>query len=116
MTLGIDTENHMLESAQDGQRILARIDGNAASSLSLLISEYTELRDRVKLLVDGLPKHHTDPELCAACDAVARMCPYHTGRADSWAYLSQAMRLVASGDSSYAVLVLEHADANGDEA
>ncbi|MFF5147858.1 hypothetical protein ACFY6U_50520 [Streptomyces sp. NPDC013157] len=116
MALGIDTETHMLESAQDGQRILAGINGDAASSVRWLISEYTELRDRVKVLVDGLPQHHTDPELCDACTALMAMCPYHTGRADSWAYLSQAMRLVASGDSGYAVLVLEHADANGDEA
>lgn len=116
MALGTDTETHMLDSAQDGQRILARIDGDAAASVSLLIGEYTELRDRVKLLVDGLPQHHTDPELCAACDAVAQMCPYHTGRADGWVELSRAMRLVAGGDSSYAVLVLERADENGDEA
>ncbi|MFD3843992.1 hypothetical protein ACFWWC_48690 [Streptomyces sp. NPDC058642] len=70
----------------------------------------------MKLLAYGLPQHHTDPELCAACFAVARMCPYHTGRADSWAELSRAMRLVADGDSGYAVLVLERADENGDEA
>lgn len=58
----------------------------------------------------------TAPELCPACDAVARMRPYRTGRADGWVTLSRAMRLLAGGDSSYAVLVLERADANGDES
>jgi hypothetical protein len=70
----------------------------------------------VTTLAGGLPQHHSDPELCAACHVLLAMCPYHTGRAESWAELSRAMRLVASGDSGYAVLVLERADENGDEA
>jgi hypothetical protein len=70
----------------------------------------------VQLLVDGLPKHHADPELCATCEALARMCPYHEGRADSWAELARAVRLVAGAESTYARVVLEAADANGDDA
>ncbi|MEU9663515.1 hypothetical protein [Streptomyces chartreusis] len=116
MTLGTDFEAHMLDSARQGQRILARIDGDSAASVDSLIREYADLRDRLRLLVDGLPKHHPDPELCAACHVLLQMCPYHTGRADSWAELSRAMRLLASGDSAYAMLVLERAQEIGDDA
>ncbi|AEM88668.1 hypothetical protein [Streptomyces violaceusniger] len=115
MTLGTSTETYVLDTARDGQRILAGINGDAAYAVETLISEYLELRDQVQQLKDGLPQHHTDPELCPACDALAQPCPYHAGRAEGWIELSKAVRLVAGDDSTYATLVMEHADAAGDD-
>ncbi|KMS74224.1 hypothetical protein ACM01_15005 [Streptomyces viridochromogenes] len=116
MTLGTNTETHVLDSARDGQRILAGIDGNAADAIDTLISEYVELRHRLQQLQDGLPQHHADPELCPACETLAQQCPYHAGRAEGWIDLAKVIRLVAGNDSTYATLVLEHADAAGDPA
>ena len=115
MNIGTNNETYILDSARDGQRILTGISGDAADAVDALISGYLELRDRVQQLKDGLPQHHTDPELCLACDALTQLCPYHCGRAEGWNGLSKAMRLVAGDDSTYAVLVLEHADARGDD-
>ncbi|MCQ8833764.1 hypothetical protein [Streptomyces malaysiensis] len=115
MTLGTSTETYVLDTARDVQRILAGINGDAAYAVETLISEYLELRDQVQQLKDGLPQHHTDPELCPACDALEQLCPYHLGRAEGWIELSKAVRLVAGDDSTYATLVMEHADAAGDD-
>jgi hypothetical protein len=116
MIIGTNNETYVLDSARDGQRILAGINGDAADAVDALITGYLEFRDRVQQLEDGLPKHHTDPELCPACDVLAQLCPYHAGRAEGWLELSKAMRLVAGDDSTYATLVLEHADAAGYDA
>ncbi|MET7693912.1 hypothetical protein ABZT06_39105 [Streptomyces sp. NPDC005483] len=115
MLIGPNNESYVLDSARDGQRILAGVDGDAADAVDALIREYLELRDRLQQLKDGLPKHHTDPELCPACEALEQPCPYHLGRAGGWIELSKAVRLVAGDDSTYATLVLEHADAAGDD-
>jgi hypothetical protein len=116
MIIGTSNETHVLDSARDGQRILAGIDGDAADAVEALISGYVELRDRVQQLKDGLPQHHPDPELCSACEALEQLCPYHAGRAEGWIKLSKVVRLVAGDDSTYATLVEEHADAAGDDA
>ncbi|MFE6939606.1 hypothetical protein [Streptomyces chartreusis] len=116
MTIGTNNETFVLDSAREGQRILAGRHGDAFDAVDMLITGYLELRDRVKELETGLPQHHTDHELCDACRVLERLCPYHTSRADGWVKLSRAMRLVAGDDSTYATLVLETADANGDEA
>lgn len=116
MTLGPDTETCVLDSARDAYRILAGMDGDGAYAVDTLIREYVELRDRVQQLKDGLPQHRADPELCPACEALEQPCPYHLGRAEGWIELSKAVRLLGSGDSTYATLVLEHADAAGDDA
>lgn len=116
MIIGTSNETYVLDSARDGQRILAGINGDAADAIDALITAYVELRDRVQQLKDGLPKHHADPELCPACDALTQPCPYHAGRAEGWIDLAKATRLVAGDDSTYATLVLEHADAHGDDA
>ncbi|MFD4528411.1 hypothetical protein ACFWP7_31735, partial [Streptomyces sp. NPDC058470] len=116
MSIGTNNETFVLESARDGQRILVGLQGDAADAVDMLITGYLDLRDRVKELQDGLPQHHTDHELCDACRVLERLCPYHTGRADGWVELSRAVRLVAGDESTYATLVLETADANGDEA
>ncbi len=115
MTLGPNTESYVLDSARDAQRILAGVDGDGAYAVDTLIREYVELRDRVQQLKDGLPKYHTDPELCPACEVLEQLCPYHTGRAEGWINLSKAVRLVAGDDSTYATFVLEQADAAGDD-
>jgi hypothetical protein len=116
MRIGTNNETYVLDSARDGQRILDGINGDAADAVDALIREYLELRDRVQQLKDGLPQHHTDIELCPACEPLEQPCPYHLGRAEGWIELSKAIRLLGSGDSTYATLVLEHADAAGDDA
>ncbi|MFG2681246.1 hypothetical protein [Streptomyces sp. NPDC048392] len=116
MRIGTNNETYVLDSARDGQRILDGINGDAADAVDALIREYLELRDRVQQLKDGLPQHHTDIELCPACEPLEQPCPYHLGRAEGWIELSKAVRLLGSGDSTYATLVLEHADAAGDDA
>ncbi|MFI9176136.1 hypothetical protein [Streptomyces lincolnensis] len=116
MSIGTSNETFVLDSARDGQRILAGLDGDASDAVGMLITGYLELSSRMKEVQHGLPRYHTDHELCDACRVLLGLCPYHTGRADSWVELSRAMRLVAGDDSSYATLVLETADANGDEA
>ncbi|MEU8480355.1 hypothetical protein [Streptomyces hygroscopicus] len=115
MTLGPDAESCVLDSARDAHRILAGMDGDGAYAVDTLIREYLELRDQVQQLKDGLPQHHTDPELCPACEPLHQPCPYHLGRAEGWIELSKAVRLVAGDDSTYATLLLEHADAAGDD-
>ncbi|WP_086797024.1 hypothetical protein [Streptomyces caniscabiei] len=115
MHLGPNNESYVLDSARDGQHILAGINGDAADAVDALIREYLELRDRFQQLKDGLPQHHADIELCPACALLEQPCPYHLGRAEGWIELSKAVRLLGSTDSTYATLVLEHADAAGDD-
>ncbi|MGP3950965.1 hypothetical protein [Streptomyces sp. 7N604] len=116
MTLGSDTETYVLDRAREGQRLLAVIRDDAADAVDTLIRAYLELRDRIQQLQNGLPRHHSDPELCPAREALAQLCPYHAGRAEGWLDLAKVIRLVAGDDSTYATLVLEHADAAGDDA
>ncbi|MDG9709697.1 hypothetical protein [Streptomyces sp. DH10] len=115
MTIETSAETRVLDSARDAQRILAGINDEAASAVDTLIREHLALRKSVQQLKSGLPKYHADPELCPACDALAPQCPYHAGRAEGWIDLAKVIRLVAGDDSIYATLVLEHADAAGDD-
>jgi hypothetical protein len=115
MPLEPDTESRVLDLARDGQRILAGINGDAAYAVEMLISAYLRMCDHFQQLKNGLPQHHTDPELCPACEALEQPCPYHAGWVEGRLELSKAVSLVAGDDSIYAKLVLEIAHVAGED-